>query len=265
MNIKSLGYMTDLIFHRFDGEVVDRGDYIVIRTPSNPNFHWGNFLLFEAPPCATDFERWSRLFAEEIGTAPEINHVAFGWDTTAGEKGDVQPFLDAGLHLDLSVVLTAREVSPPPKVSNKIDIRPIRQDWEWDGALQNQIMCRGPEYGLAGYTDFKTRQMARYREMVRAGRGQWFGAFMGEQIVGDLGVFIEGGVARYQAVETHPEHRRQGVCGTLVYEAAKYAFSDLKAHTLVMVADPEYHAAKIYESVGFRPTERQIGVDWWKE
>jgi hypothetical protein len=36
------------------------------------------------------------------------------------------------------------------------------------------------------------------------------------------------------------------------------------AKTLVMVADENYHAAKIYESVGFRSTERQIGIDLWK-
>ena len=52
MNIQSLGYRTDLFFPRFDGEVTDRGDYIVIRTPSNPTYHWGNFLLFNQPPVA---------------------------------------------------------------------------------------------------------------------------------------------------------------------------------------------------------------------
>jgi hypothetical protein len=30
-----------------------------------------------------------------------------------------------------------------------------------------------------------------------------------------------------------------------------------------MVADEDYHAAKIYETVGFRPTERQVSLDWW--
>jgi hypothetical protein len=36
------------------------------------------------------------------------------------------------------------------------------------------------------------------------------------------------------------------------------------AQTLVIVADEDYHAAKIYESVGFAPTQRQIGIDWWE-
>jgi len=36
MKVHSLGYQTDLIFPAFDGEVIDRGDYLVIKTPSNP-------------------------------------------------------------------------------------------------------------------------------------------------------------------------------------------------------------------------------------
>ena len=106
--------------------------------------------------------------------------------------------------------------------------------------------------------------MLRYRQMVQAGLGEWFGAFLGNRVAGDLGVFVQGGVGRFQSVGTHPDFRRRGICGTLVYEAARYAFQNLGAETLVMVADEEHHAAKIYESVGFVPTEHEIGMDWWE-
>jgi hypothetical protein len=33
--------------------------------------------------------------------------------------------------------------------------------------------------------------------------------------------------------------------------------------TLVMAADENYYAARIYEKVGFKPTERQAGLHWW--
>ena len=36
----SLGWRTDLIFARFDGEVVARDDCLVVRTPTNPGFWW---------------------------------------------------------------------------------------------------------------------------------------------------------------------------------------------------------------------------------
>ena len=64
--------------------------------------------------------------------------------------------------------------------------------------------------------------MAHYRQMQRAGLGGWFGAFLGNRVVADLGLFCIGGVGRFQTVETVPEFRRQGICGTLVYQAARW-------------------------------------------
>lgn len=269
MKIRSLGYRTDLIFPRFDGEVVDRGDYTVIRTRSNPTFYWGNFLLFDQPPAAGDLHRWRRLFGEEIEVPPATKHMAFGWDTTAGETGVIQPFLDTGFRSNSSVVLTTREVSKPPKFNEQIEVRRVTKDREWEGALEVQVACCEPEDAAEGYRTFKRRQMARWQAMTEAGLGEWFGAFVKDgivenRIVGDLGVFVENGVGRFQSVGTHPDFRRLGICGTLVYEAARYAFEGMGAKTLVMVADDDYHAAKIYEAVGFKPTEHQIGLTWWE-
>ena len=47
---RSLGWRTDLIFARFDGKVAPRSDHLVIRTPPNPTFWWGNSLLFDHAP-----------------------------------------------------------------------------------------------------------------------------------------------------------------------------------------------------------------------
>jgi len=129
--------------------------------------------------------------------------------------------------------------------------------------LENQILCRESAFGLEGYTVFKRQQMARYRAMVRAGWGQWFGAFLDNRLVADLGLFCREGIGRFQTVGTHPDYRRRGICGTLVYQAACYGFEHLDAQTLVMIADEAYHAAKIYESVGFTPSEHLVALDWW--
>lgn len=41
----SLGWRTDLIFARFDGQVTDCGKHVRVRTPANPTFWWGNLHL----------------------------------------------------------------------------------------------------------------------------------------------------------------------------------------------------------------------------
>ena len=64
--IESLGRRTDLAFSRFAGEVQDHGDFLVLRTPSNPTYHWGNYLLFRSAPRSGDYQRWTALFEREF-------------------------------------------------------------------------------------------------------------------------------------------------------------------------------------------------------
>lgn len=264
MQLQSLGYRTDLIFPAFEGEILDRETYLVIRTPTNPSFHWGNFLLFAEPPQPGDFQRWRDLFAREIGTPPQVRHQTFGWDTSTGDQGVVQPFLEAGFRLEQNVVLTARQVQPPPHLTTEVTVRPLRTEAEWAEALDNQVRCREPWFEEAGYRVFKQRQMARYQAMVQAGLGEWFGAFAGEQLVADLGIFRDREVGRFQNVETHPDFRRRGIAGTLVYQSARYALTQFGLETLVMVADYDGPPARLYQSVGFQPTEGQVGLAWWQ-
>jgi ribosomal protein S18 acetylase RimI-like enzyme len=265
MEVQSLGYRTDLIFPKFDGQILDRGNYLVIMTPTNPTYYWGNFLLFPNPPNMGDLENWKAVFFKEIGSQLTVEHFAFGWDTVKGELGEIKPFLEVGFNLSQSVVLSTRKVTMPPKCNQEVVIRPLTEDWEWEQATQNQIACRQPGHSLDDFQIFKRDQMLRYRQMTGAGLGLWFGAFLEKQLVADLGIFADGSIGRFQQVGTHPDYRRRGICGALVYQASRCAFEHLKIETLVMVADENYHAAKIYESVGFQPKEHQVGLDWWKK
>lgn len=261
MNVRSLGYRTDLIFAAFNGQVIDRGDHLVVRTPSNPTFYWGNFLLFEMPPQKGDFERWRRLFAAEIGAFPTVRHETFGWDVTSGEVGEVAPFLNHGFKLGRSTVLAATELRPPEQPAAGLLIRPLETQEDWRLALENQVLCRETAYEEAGYREFKERQMPDYRSMSAAGHGAWFGAFSDGDLVADLGIFHDGTVARYQNVETHPGHRRQGIAGSLVYHAGQYALTNFGVETLVIVADHESAASRLYRSLAFDPRELQVGLE----
>ena len=261
MQIRSLGYRTDLIFARFHGVVEERGDCVVVRTPSNPGYYWGNFLLFRDPPGEGAPAEWKRRFHQEIASRQPARHLAFGWDAPEGERGRVEPFLAEGFILNENVVLTADTVSPPPRPNREVEVRPLASDADWAQALENQVVCHAAEFRLPEYRVFKTLQMDAYRRMAAAGLGAWFGAFLDGRLVADLGVFVDGPVARFQAVETHPDFRRRGICGTLVHESARHAQAALGAERLVMVADEHYHAGRIYQSLGFRPTERQLGIE----
>ena len=249
-------FRTEALFWRAEGEVLDRGDYLLVRTPSNPTYYGGNLLAFDRPPAAGDYRRWLELFGREFGGQPEIRHAFFMWDTPAGEDGEVAPFDEGGFVLQSNVTLLAREVVPPPKLNRELEVRRLETAQEWEALLDSKVRLRDPRFEEGSYTLFKRRWLGVRRRLAAEGRGAWFGAFAGGRMVGDLGLFRDGPVARFQDVATEPEFRRRGVCGTLVYEVAKRALKAEGVETLVMVADENYHAARIYESVGFRPLER---------
>lgn len=256
MRVSSMRLKTELMFWRRNGRVIERDGYIVVETPSNPTYYGGNVLVFEDAPGEGDHERWPQLFADEFRHQPEVRHVLLGYDVRGDYAGVVEPFLEAGYVIERDVTLLADAVHPPPKLNEEIEVRPVETDAEWQSVLENHILCRHPRFALEPYTAFKKVKIIDQRRLVAEGVGTWYAAFAGEQLVADLGLFREGETARFQEVGTHPDYRRRGICGTLVYHVSKLSLEQQGISTLVMVADENYHAARIYESVGFRPRER---------
>lgn len=263
MRVSSLGYKTDLIFPAFDAELIDRQTYLVIRTPANPGFYWGNFLLFPGPPGHDDLARWCRLFDAEIGTPLKTQHQAFGWDSSDGDAGMAQDFLDAGFGLVRSAVMTSRAPESPARMSDEVEVRVLSSEFDWQQALENQMICRDPEFEEVAYRVFRERQIHRYRQMVRATRGDWYGAFLGERLVADAGVFHDGVLGRFQLVGTHPDHRRRGIAAALVVTAARHALRKYDLREVVIVAEEASPAQRLYDSVGFQAAEIQVGLARW--
>jgi len=59
MQVQSLGYRTDLVVRRLAGsQLVEAGDHLVVRTPANPSFYWGNFILVGGGCDPGDHNRW---------------------------------------------------------------------------------------------------------------------------------------------------------------------------------------------------------------
>lgn len=261
---RSLVLRTETIFWRHSSHIIERPDYIVIDTPKRRGWYWGNILIFPAPPAEGDFERWRSLFTKEFSD-PNVQHMFFAWDRTDGELGCIEPFLQAGFELDRSVMLTAERVHLPPNYSTLATIRRLESEEEYEQAIAIQVDCRDPRFPVETYTAFVRGSMENYRRLIDAGLGAWYGAFLDGRVVGDLGLFFDGDVGRFQNVGTAPDHRRQGICGRLVHDVAREAFANGRARQLTMVADESYHAARIYESIGFAPTERFAGVFYYPE
>ena len=256
VRIESLGFRTDVALRVLEGaEVADRGDYLVVRSPDNPNFWWGNFILLAAPPRPGTAGAWLARFAAEF---PAARHVTFGVDGAGNEDEVPGEFAAAGLEVQRLTALTAASVRPPPRPDEAIEIRQLACDADWRQALELNVRC----FGHQDSHEYLQRRVAARRRLIRAGIGAWFGAFAGGRMLAQLGVFDVGdGFARYQDVETDPAARRRGLAGTLVWHAGRYARATLGTDTLVIVADPAAEAIRVYRSCGFADTQTQLTLE----
>jgi ribosomal protein S18 acetylase RimI-like enzyme len=253
MDVRSLACRTDLALLRLAGsELEEHDDHIVVRTPGNPTYWWGNFVLLDRPPTVDELPAWMELAA---ATYPTSWHVAFGVDGTAGTRDDLAVFAAAGLTAETSSVMTATAVHDPPRPNRDATYRPLTSDDDW----HQQI-----ELGIAGEHEdggqhFVVAKTAAERVLSARGIGAWWGAFVGDRLMASMGLFaVSPGLARFQSVKTHPDARGRGLAGTLVHEVSRFGFDELGAQTLVMVADPDYLAIRVYRSVGFEDTETQL-------
>jgi ribosomal protein S18 acetylase RimI-like enzyme len=256
MTVVSSGYRSDLMLLQLQGSLVDyHDDYLVVRTPTNPTYHWGNFVLLTAPPAPGTVTSWVSTFHREF---PDTDYVALGVDGVTGEAGETDELATASLDIERSTVLTASTVHPPPHPNHDARFRILHGDDDWCAALAlKEAVSIHPN--VEEYRLFARRKLAAMRQLQERGLGAWFGAFVNDRMVAGLGVFTDGsGIARYQSVATHSAHRNQGLAGTLVYTAGRHALGHLGARTLIMVADPTYLAIRVYRSVGFTDNETQV-------
>ncbi|MEV6816346.1 GNAT family N-acetyltransferase [Micromonospora sp. NPDC051296] len=260
MHINSLGYQTDLALLRLGGsEIEDRGDHIAVRSPHNPGHWWGNFLLLQSPPTAEDTDHWLKAFANEF---PEANHIALGFDGVDGSADDLSPFRNRGLSVEGQAVMTATTVHEPPRPNRDAKYRALSSDKDWEQLIELRMSCIGEGLDAQSYHDFTVAKVATVRRLVESGHGAWFGAFKDDRLLSGMGLFHAGeGLARFQSVETRPDARDRGLAGTLVHHVSAYGFTELRARTLVMVADPQYLAIRVYRSVGFAETETQLQAE----
>jgi GNAT superfamily N-acetyltransferase len=258
VEVRSLGYRTDLMVRLLEGSVVqDRGDYLVVRSPYNPTYWWGNFLLLAAPPLPGDAATWLAIFAAEF---PDATHVAIGIDVTEVSAVNVGELTGEGLRLQQLAVLTAQELNEPPRPNREAAIRELSGDKDWRQAADLRAVVNAGEPGSE--PAFLQARIAAERRVTETGHGSWFGAFLDGTLVAQLGLVTDGsGIARYQNVETHPAARRQGLAGTLVWRAGQQALDSLRASTLIMVADPRDIAIRVYRSVGFTDAETQLAFE----
>lgn len=257
------GWRTDLVFGRVGMDITERDDCIVFRTPANPGFYWGNYLLLAEPPHDEDLDRWLAHFQSQITRVqPDSRHVALGINTVyAGQH--LPAWEAAGLKMQVNAVMHMRPGAlraPPPAKAHEVIVRPI--DWARElPAIIALEMADIHGFEPGAYRLYRQRQFERYAVLQRAGLAEWFGLWCDGELAADCGLLRDraapGALGRFQRVATHPQWRRRGLAGALVHAVTCHAFDRWQMGEVIMIADPEDVAIGIYRSLGYRELERE--------
>jgi ribosomal protein S18 acetylase RimI-like enzyme len=255
VSVRSIGWRTDLELRRREGAlVIEHNDHLEVRTPENPTYRWGNFLLITRPYLAGEAQRWIERFDAAF---PDVSYAAIGLDGTAPDERAIAEFKAAGMSSEINAVLaTDRPLTSSKPLPAGHELRPVRGERDWELAVELHV--RAGEIDEQGFREFLEAHMRAIRHVCEQGHGSWWGAFAadGEMVCG-LGIFDAGErIGRFQSVDTHPAHRRRGLASNLLVSACDHARAELHAGTLAIVADPDYFAIDIYRSLGFEERER---------
>jgi GNAT superfamily N-acetyltransferase len=242
------GWQTDLEVLRLTGSSVeDRGDHLVVRTPDNPGFHWGSFLLVTDPASVDDADLWVGRFE---ATFPGTPWVAVG---LVRLPDDQRSWNAHGLTVELDDVLSTRALPRRTPLPDGYRVRALAgDDWEQHVLVAVAENDRTRENPPDRFERFQRERMQVRRALTERGVAAFFGAFADGRLVADLGIVRCGTTARYQSVGTHAEHRRRGLAGHLLGVAASWA-ADHGCDRWVILTEATNPAGRLYRSLGFEP------------
>jgi len=246
----------------FLANIVEKDEYIVIRTPERLNYFWGNYILMKDPPSRGDYEQWVNIFDSEIGKRTERGYCAITFDLGVNETFDISEFLEDGFRVEVDKILTTNKVVEPIKLNSELIIK----EYDLSKNIDSYVAVHFDESWAYGNEDeqkeFLREQAIEFSSLVDKNVAKRFGGYLNGKLATDLGIYWNDNVIRFNSISTHPSFRRLGACSTLVYKVSKNLLEKDPSKTLVMQADEDYHAALIYESIGFVPREKVVAIEW---
>ena len=160
--------------------------------------------------------------------------------------------------LEPDEVLTTRTRPPLTQVPAGYDVRRLAAD-DWEQLVDMDVaenLRTGAEEPVS-HERFVRTMVATRRGLSERGVAAWFGAFRAGVLVADLGIVRCGTLARYQAVETAPEHRGRGLASHLLGVAAAWA-ADQGCAEWVIVTESANPAGRVYRRAGFAPDAASV-------
>ncbi len=258
MSFRSLGMKSEIVVLGDAARIDWRQDVAVLRTPEQPDFWFGNSLIFRhrrVEPAAQ-----IAAFRAEFPTA---RHIVLQWDDPQMVPDARHDALRAqGFDIEAVDVLTLSKPVQESAIPIGYDVRALRSETDWDQlvALSHDIGVTEDGHDPDLHLGFVRDHVAAHRRAVNVGRAEWFGAFHGGTLAAALGIYVSTEVARFQSVMTAAPHRRRGLCAALIPVAIRWAKSKEPDAVPVIIAMSDEPPGRIYRRAGFALAEKQVSA-----
>ncbi len=208
-----------------------------------PLRYYSNLLVIDEPASAPA-ERWvaeaDRLM-QERGLAHRLVAVR---DSRAADRLSAG-FLEHGYAVDRSVLMVQEEASDPctlPPAVEELTFADVR-------GLEEEVTSREP---WAGDPETVRQLTEHHGKLERAVGARFFAARVDGVLAGCCELYVLGGEAQIESVDTLPEFRRRGLATAFVLAAAAAA-REAGARRVHLWADADDWPQRWYATLGFRP------------
>ena len=254
----SSDWKTDLEILKLTGsEIIQNIDYLIIRTPTNPNYHWGNFLMVLDPNSVDSATRWIGTFQNEF---PYANWTSIGLPCMPRK---IDAWESNGINLEQLEIMTTQQLPIFSTLSDEYTSRIISGD-DWELLINKEIQenLDSGQFDHLVHEKFVRDTNRSRKSLCDAGKASWFGVFHDDSLVANLGIVACDNIGRYQSVETNQAHRRKGLASHLIRIAADWA-REKSCNEFVIITESTNNAGLLYKKVGFR--SQLGGVSAYKE
>lgn len=253
--LRSIGLRSDLLVMTGVSTLTPCPLGHIMRTLSEPTYWRGNSLIRDTSKVQPDID-----IAAFQATFPDATHVKILWDIPDLDVRMMSGVFPDNFEIDTFDVLTGRGAATS-NMSDGIAVRPLRSDVDWVASetLAAQIVVE-EGYDPAVHRPFLRRRIITRRAQIADGLGDWFGAFDGDQLVAQMGMFYDATIARFLSVETCASHRRRGICAALLGEVSAWAKGRAPNAKQVIIAQADSDAGRLYRRAGFALTETLVEV-----
>lgn len=234
---------------------------VAVVVGERPDYWLGNLLVLDAIPGVDAVWHWRERWASEVAARSGARHALVHFEVPwCKRESALSHPVPPSIEVEWDTVFQAPatiESRGESRGSLSGSVRQLTGESDWDALRSllalDEIDPTAPGTGREWQTDFLRWRLDMYWQRARAAQAAMFGVWRDAALVGAAGLLWdpEIGVARYQAVVTHPAHRRQGICRTLLSHAHRHVAD--RGWPVVLVATHRSTQEALYTSFGFEP------------